>query len=536
MKESITHIDHPRLLFRETFEDEQSVRRNGGTPTDVTFSNGVGEFNGTSSGIDYPILSALTNKSIRFIGTINATNDFVCNIENLFSIRTVSTTHLAYRNSGAVNVSMDFTAYLGETVEVVFTDANGTLKVYLNGAEETDSSTTGSIPVSTFKIGQNGADGAYLNGSLDLFEIYNYILSAEEIANMAEGKRFHELGVHGEQLGAELVTSLANSSANPYETIAISGSSVTSAINTAANASFYDDTMNLSIVSGERYRLTFDYVQNSGAAPDILLMLNGDAITGSSSNTYTPVAGSNSTVLVATSTGAGRELAVWTNAASNFSMTNISLKKILVEETSEILNVSAQSGSIIDRWGNTLTNTATTVAKDGEVRAMKFDGATSKVDCGNPDDLTGDITCVAWAKMYTKGAANGGRIFDNGKFWIRQTANPLTYYSASSDGGSTNASGNASSNDFTYNEWHQIVVTRSSSGVTNIYINGVQSGIANQSSGTPVAGSTNLLIGADNAGLYNYDGLISDVRIINGILSTKEISQLFSDERSKYGI
>ena len=41
------------IIFQEYFNDEQSVRRNGGVPTDVVFDKGVAEFNGNTSVIDY---------------------------------------------------------------------------------------------------------------------------------------------------------------------------------------------------------------------------------------------------------------------------------------------------------------------------------------------------------------------------------------------------------------------------------------------------------------------------------------------------
>lgn len=37
------------LVFRETFNDDVTVRKNGGTPTDVDFNNGVAGFNGSST-------------------------------------------------------------------------------------------------------------------------------------------------------------------------------------------------------------------------------------------------------------------------------------------------------------------------------------------------------------------------------------------------------------------------------------------------------------------------------------------------------
>lgn len=40
MSDSLQNINK-RCIFRETFESEQAVRRNGGVPTDVTFEKGM---------------------------------------------------------------------------------------------------------------------------------------------------------------------------------------------------------------------------------------------------------------------------------------------------------------------------------------------------------------------------------------------------------------------------------------------------------------------------------------------------------------
>ena len=53
MKEALTS-PYNKIVFRETFNSEQAVKNNGGVPTDVTISKGIGSFNGTSSGIVYP--------------------------------------------------------------------------------------------------------------------------------------------------------------------------------------------------------------------------------------------------------------------------------------------------------------------------------------------------------------------------------------------------------------------------------------------------------------------------------------------------
>jgi hypothetical protein len=70
-----------------------------------------------------------------------------------------------------------------------------------------------------------------------------------------------------------------------------------------------------------------------------------------------------------------------------------------------------------------VTNTDIEVVKDGQVRVPRFNGDTSKIDCGSYNDLTGDITVLAWIK-YTEDddeiLAYRNAIFSNAKFGFAQ--------------------------------------------------------------------------------------------------------------------
>jgi len=59
MKESNRNLD-TRCVFRETFNSEYAVANNGGTNTDVSLSNGIGTFNGSTSKILYKSKNGLT--------------------------------------------------------------------------------------------------------------------------------------------------------------------------------------------------------------------------------------------------------------------------------------------------------------------------------------------------------------------------------------------------------------------------------------------------------------------------------------------
>ena len=136
-----------------------------------------------------------------------------------------------------------------------------------------------------------------------------------------------------------------------------------------------------------------------------------------------------------------------------------------------------------------IVNTAVTPVRQGSVWGMDFNGSTSKLDCGNYDSLVGDVTFIAWYKAATLGSGSAGRIIDNGQMQIHSggyfTRNSSTFINFISA--------------WKLGIWTQVVITSTSTGLTNTYINGVLVGSANQNAGSPVAGSNNILLGNNNS-------------------------------------
>jgi hypothetical protein len=214
MKESITHIENPRLLFRETFRDEQSVIRNGGTPTDVTFSNGVATFNGTSSILTYQnayINPAGFSFRIKFnIDNLSGSKYIFSKYDgtNIGFILLVSDDKLRFYTGGTGANYAEVTLTETENIEAVGLYDGSATKLYVNSVVGTNAAT----PLAPYQFNYSLYGGAKYNstnwwgGDIDLIEIYNYALSAEEVANLYEGKRFHELAVHGQSLGSDIAS------------------------------------------------------------------------------------------------------------------------------------------------------------------------------------------------------------------------------------------------------------------------------------------------------------------------------------------
>jgi hypothetical protein len=96
---------------------------------------------------------------------------------------------------------------------------------------------------------------------------------------------------------------------------------------------------------------------------------------------------------------------------------------------------------------------------------------------------------------------------------------PPNSFGVTSDGSVTSA--NSSQAITADSLWHDLAVTRTSTGSTHIYFDGVDPDGA-LSSGTPAAPSTDLKIGADNA-LSPMNGYLDDVRVYNRILTAAEV-------------
>jgi len=158
-------------------------------------------------------------------------------------------------------------------------------------------------------------------------------------------------------------------------------------------------------------------------------------------------------------------------------------------------------------------------------RGINFDGTDDAIKLTSDVLGTGDITIATWIKADSYGAGNLGRIIDNGQTRLLVDSASGNKFIFTSDA-ATNASG--ADNSVRLGEWQFVVVTRTSAGVANIYVNGVLNSTADQSSGTPVAPSGTTYIGNNsNPGTRSFDGIIDDVRVYNRILSASEVSKLY---------
>jgi len=189
---------------------------------------------------------------------------------------------------------------------------------------------------------------------------------------------------------------------------------------------------------------------------------------------------------------------------------------------------SLVNNSLLDITGN-YTNTLTLGTSRGFVNcnlgsgALEFDGADTKVDTGFDFIGTGDITISAWIYPRSYGENSLGLFLYNGKFLTGILS--TNKWRVSSD---NSTAAYSSDNSVIFNRWSHIVVTRTSSGITNIYINGVLSGTADQNSGTPSAGA-NVIIGNTSGQIRTWDGYIQNFQVYNEIISESKRNELYNE-------
>lgn len=174
-----------------------------------------------------------------------------------------------------------------------------------------------------------------------------------------------------------------------------------------------------------------------------------------------------------------------------------------------------------------IVNTAVSVVNSGGIKAMRFNGSTSKLDLGNYNSLTGDITMSCWFKLSVLSSADN-YLFKNGKlaFDVVKVNRHIQVTSANWVG----AVYVSAQNILKEGTYMNVIITRTSTGIFNGYVNGILNGTANQAGATPIAPTINATIGE------GFNGDIAQFRVYQGILSQQEISQKFSSERSRYNV
>jgi hypothetical protein len=362
---------------------------------------------------------------------------------------------------------------------VTFDDTNNMTTYYVNGANDGGGQFNQTFVDGVRWIG--ASTSFYFNGSLDDVMIFNRSLSAEEILSIY-------------------------------------------------NATKYQHTQNISDGSHTFKAYTQDLAGNIG----------GSSLLGFSVDTIFPLVNFTSPTPSNASTQSNTD--IYVNVTANDSASNVSafidFDNSLVswwrmDDTNQ--SVGTYGAKVYDYTGR---NNGTAYRNASQTDAGKlgkgfsFDGAVDYINITSGQVIGNtDTTICAWIKPIGWGGGTFGRIVDNEKtdFFVTSTNSRLWF---ESDGSTPTYSG---INSISLNIWQFVCVQRNSSGSANFYVNGIDSGSANQSSGTPASGTTDLYIGNRQAAPdRSFNGTIDDVMIFNRSLSAEEIAGLYANTSSKY--
>jgi hypothetical protein len=191
---------------------------------------------------------------------------------------------------------------------------------------------------------------------------------------------------------------------------------------------------------------------------------------------------------------------------------------------------NAASTVVVDKSGNyagtASANTDTFDAAAGSCKVGKcflFDVATShKIDAGADVIGTGADTVCAWVAPTDATPALAMRIADNGKYLLGISAQAKLQMS------SDTATVIESAAVFADATFAHVCASRTATGAASLYLNGALLGAADQDSGTPTAGTGNVIIGNRAASDRDYGGYLDDIRIYDRALTAAEITQIYN--------
>jgi len=346
MGDSIYRPDK-KLVFSETFESESTVRRNGGVLTAVTFSKGRASFNGSTSCIDYNKRISGTH-TVRLKLTTTASNTTKAIIYG----KAGSDYYESYFNVvGAISAPFATKRYIDgvDTADAVFSPV-------LN--KEYDICFVFPISVNSMVLAQTNSHAFPAFVDISLFEIYTGTLTADEVKNLYENKRYAVSDFnHTEQLGPELITNGTFDSDAGWSISApgwvITGGTATHS--NAYNGTSLSTTLLSGMTAGKYYKFEIDVIPTTptGGTRNLLLILGSTGYVIGETYYYSLPDGNTKIIFRSEYNQTFVQLNAYNldpNDSKSFSVTNVSIKEVVVHSAKEILNVSALNGVITNRY------------------------------------------------------------------------------------------------------------------------------------------------------------------------------------------
>ena len=290
VKESLSSPIKPPI-FKETFNSEQSTRNNGGTPTAITYSNGVGTFDGATSKINYPMRTiSLTGNSwirIKYKQDALATKYFL-----LANSGTAGKNELRPETNNALvlesNTSSDVMSSSSAITdtdwhEFVYSTNSGVTQLYKDGVAF-GSTNSFADDLLIDQIGNYAGSNTFA-GSVELLEFGDNGLSAEEVESMYNGEYYREtnrglvgewkLGRKDETLGSDLASGWDFTN---WTTTA--SASVDNATQFTTSVGAHGIYKTIGLVVGKAYRINIAGSADNGSSVGVYTGVGGTQLTG----------------------------------------------------------------------------------------------------------------------------------------------------------------------------------------------------------------------------------------------------------------
>ncbi|MCK9370681.1 LamG domain-containing protein [Candidatus Dojkabacteria bacterium] len=527
-----------QVLFRELFWNTDSVRDNSGTlVASPTVANGI-TLNGTTQYATYPTTGLVLNGKTALTLEFWFSPSFNCN-DNISRMILDTTSGAGARifvlkydnnsfivslgNTQVATISLaSYQAYwkVGAPNHVAICAASGSTIIYLNNIQIGTSATawTQTGQPAYLYLGVSNGAASYFPGTIHSLSIYSVKWDANEVSDAYNKCTFTEMAfskavVHlpcksiyantgdGAALGIDMDMETAGVAAwTPTNSTLTkeagartggSGSLILRNARTAGGSGYAAQNL---ITNLKYYRCTgWARTDGSGVAAHVYI---GGVSLGvvASTNTWTYFdkvsQGTTGWFTLVSLGGADTNYTEWDD---------VTLQEV------DFLTENLGTGSDV-KVGDSGLYGVTQAPYNGFV----YDGANSYLDCGSDVVGTSAGTFAALVNLTGVGEGARGRIFDNGKFFFLVNVSANMNVGLSSDGATYAFS---ATNSLSLGNWNTVIGTRTGAGATNLYVNGVLSGTANQSSGTPVAGTTNLIIGNNAGRSITFNGTIKYPKI-----------------------
>ena len=640
MKESLYNINKSNV-FRETFDSFDSIKKNGGTQTNVDLSNGVAEFDNSPSKVSY-------NTGLE--GTFSIRIKFTP--DNFSAAMILLDSRSSAGNGTGYIYTYSTTGDINSSSGTIYT--NGVLGVSITAGIENEIIITGiSLVKGTgsdkILLGSRYSNDEGLIGTMEIVEIYDRALTATEVSLLHDNELYKEpndsresgvtlieddLSTIGDWTGSAAGLSIVdnklrvtqtnfggdarNSHVLPssagtvvritakvdivnkdhatimrvylndsdiyvYPGSIVEGKTIT--IDTEVtltepvsliklyfnpNAGVYD-WYDLKITEVFQDELTpiieMDFVKNKSGYNEVITnnyWENGDAIVSKYSDwsldtdglymcdgsilTETrlelitaPTGKTYRTIVIVSDYASGSAVMKYGIGAMGTSFEAMTSNGRYVFEGINLadgkrLGINVRRGGFVGKVDITIkevnnenqTLTDVTFGQQG----LLANSSTTKLDTGSTADLTGDRTFECIINPAGFGELDAGRIIDNGELYLT-IVDQTTYVKllAFSSGGTPMKS--ATNSILINDKTKYCIVTVTSAGITNFYIGDADNvtalnGTANQDSGTPTTGTTNIIIANKSNGTRTFDGAIKVVNVYEGLMTEKQITQRYN--------